>query len=273
MNETRARDLFLEAQRRPLAPADALALGQFLATRPDLAPEFAQAAATLQQLDALPTPRPSPRLRQGVLAAIEREKRTLRAARAAAAAPRAPRAAGWRPLLQAAAAAGLLLLGFCLGQRSGPERAGQANAALADKVAGLEKQVNSMGTLVGYTLLQQQQSPTNDRLRRVLASAAVTQPDDRVINDLIGSLALDPSTIVRLNALEALYPHSQQDVVRAGVLASLPREQNPIVQVAMIDFLVAAHDREAAPALEKLSASSGEDRGVREAARRALPQL
>ncbi|MEO6569777.1 MAG: hypothetical protein ABIO94_13520, partial [Opitutaceae bacterium] len=74
-------------------------------------------------------------------------------------------------------------------------------------------------------------------------------------------------------ALEALYPHADLDVVRAGVLSALPREQSPLVQVAMIDFLAAARDRAAAPALDRISRSDTMDRNVRAAAMRALNQL
>jgi hypothetical protein len=41
----------------------------------------------------------------------------------------------------------------------------------------------------------------------------------------------------------------------------------------MIDFLVAARDREAAPELERLAASETVDRAVRDAAKRGLAQL
>jgi len=57
------------------------------------------------------------------------------------------------------------------------------------------------------------------------------------------------------------------------VLATLPREQSPLVQLAMIDFLVAARDREAAPELERMARSETVDRAVRDAAQRALAQL
>ena len=41
----------------------------------------------------------------------------------------------------------------------------------------------------------------------------------------------------------------------------------------MIDFLVAARDREATPELEKIARNETVDRAVREAAKRALAQL
>jgi HEAT repeat protein len=128
-----------------------------------------------------------------------------------------------------------------------------------------------MTQLVGYSLLQQQ--PAGERLKGVLAAQNLTHDDDQLITKLISTLALDPSTNVRLTALEALYQHADKEVVRAGVLASLTREQNPLVQVSMIDFLVAAKDREAAPTLQEMARSDKVDRSVRDAAKRALVQI
>jgi hypothetical protein len=53
----------------------------------------------------------------------------------------------------------------------------------------------------------------------------------------------------------------------------LPREQNPLVQLELIDFVAAARDRDAAPVLEKMAKNDAVDRTVRDAARRALAQL
>jgi hypothetical protein len=179
-------------------------------------------------------------------------------------------------VLQTLAACGLVAIGFLAGTRHTPApapSAATADPATQRELADLRHRVDSMGQLVGYSILQQQQRTTNERLEGVLTSAAVPQPGENVINGLITTLALDPSVNVRLNALEALYAHRDQDVVRTSILVSLPRESSPLVQVAMIDFLVATRDRDAAPALQRLSASDAVDRNVREAAQRALTQL
>ncbi len=279
MTEQRARDLFLDWQRGSISRLDAEALSAFLAANPSIKREFQENQSTLEALDFMPLPKPSPKLRAGVFAAIEAEKRLLRAAPSAlpAAAPQnASRRLRWFWPVQAFAASALLALGFFFGERhpAVPSNAAASdNVALEEKIAGLEKQVTSMGRLVGYSLVQQQQRPTSDRLRTVLASASIDNPPDHVINDLIGALELDPSANVRLNALEALYPHAQQEIVRASVLESLPREQSPVVQVAIIDFLVATQDHDATTALEKISSSVAADQNVRNAARRALAQL
>ncbi len=96
---------------------------------------------------------------------------------------------------------------------------------------------------------------------------------DRALAELLNTLTFDPSTNVRLSALEALYAHADRDAVRAGVRAALQRETSPLVQVAMFDFVAAAQDRTAAPALEKITRTFSLDKAVRDAAQRALVQL
>ncbi len=244
--------------------------------------EFAALAQTLSALDTLPTQTPSARLRKEFYALLDEEKYS--AASVSLPAAREARVRGTRILrwvFLPLAGATLAVVGFVAGMRYAPQVSTSAPvAAIADaaahrKIAELEKKMDTMGQLVGYSLLQQQQRPTNDRLRRVLtsASSASEHPDDAVINELISALALDPNANVRLRAVDALFPHAEQEVVRAGILASLAREQNPLVQVSMIDFLTAARDVEARPALEKLSLSESSDRSVRDAARRALTQF
>lgn len=259
-----------------LATTAARDLRTHLAACPDCERELAALGQTLRALDTMPAPSPTPRLRARVYAAIAAEHHATRAATPTSPSRPALRSR-WFWLVQPLAAAALLVLGFTLGTRNAPAPAPQA-APVADvatqrELADLRRKLDSMGQLVGYSLLQQQSRSSNERLRSVLTSANLAQPGDRVINDLIGTLALDPSANVRLNALEALYPHADQEVVRVGVLTSLPREQSPLVQVSMIDFLVAARDREAGPALEKLSENEKIDRDVRAAAKRALTQL
>jgi hypothetical protein len=130
-----------------------------------------------------------------------------------------------------------------------------------------------MTTLVGYSILQQQQNPANERLRDVLTAARSENVNDKILDDLIQALTLDPSANVRLRALEALFPHADRATVRAGVLAALPREQNPLVQLELIDFIATAQDPQATVLLEQLSADETTNRSVRDAAKLALAQF
>jgi hypothetical protein len=278
MNCVQAQDRFAELLDRRLDGTASGDVRTHLASCPDCQREFAALQRTLGALDALPAARPSPRLRANFYALLEEEKNS--AASVTAATTRRHRASVWRWILSPIAACALLAVGFFAGQRNAPVATTApivASTASPDatnqKIADLQKQVDSMTQLVGYSLLKQQQQPAGERLQGILATHDLKDPNDKIITQLISALALDPSTNVRLSALEALYQHADKDVVRAGVLASLTREQSPLVQVSMIDFLVAARDREAAPTLQELSRTEKVDRSVRDAAKRALVQL
>lgn len=280
MNCVQARDRFAELLDQRLESPVSGDLRAHLASCPACQRDFASLRDTLDRLDAMPTPKPSPRLRAGFYAMLEDEKRSAATTPAQAPATRRPaRSHLWRWILSPVAAGGLLVLGFLAGQYAPSRQAAPAatpttattDAATQKELADLRQKVDSMTQLVGYSLLQQQ--PAGERLKGVLAAQQLNGESDEVITKLINTLALDPSTNVRLSALEALYQHADKDVVRAGVLASLTREQNPLVQVSMIDFLVAARDREAAPTLQELARSEKTDRSVRDAAQRALVQI
>ncbi|HVU22574.1 MAG TPA: zf-HC2 domain-containing protein [Opitutus sp.] len=280
MNCSQAQDRFPELLDGRLAAADTAAVRAHLAACPDCQREYSSLAQTLAALDQLPAAKPGPRLRTHFYAMLEEEKNSAASLRAAAARQRhAARVALWRWILTPLGAAAVALFAFLAGTRySAPGAVPAADAATKARIERQEKQLADMqtkldtvGQLVSYSLLQQRS--TSERLQGVLATLDQRNPNQRVLSDLIASLALDPSVNVRLSALDALYPHANQKLVRAGVLASLPREQNPLVQVAMIDFLVAARDHDATPELEKLSRDDTIDRAVRDSAKRALAQL
>lgn len=289
MNCSQAQDRFSELLDGRLTAADTAEVRAHLAGCPDCQREYASLASTLAALDKLPAVQPSPRLRTNFYAMLEEEKHSAASIRAAAARQRrATRVSLWRWILAPSAALAVAMGAFLAGTRfdlarssaNGEELAvtkkelATTKRELADtkkEIATLSDKVDKMGDAFVYSLSETRSA--TDRLNRVLATLDQRNPDQKVIADLIGSLALDPSVNVRLSALEALYPHAGRPLVRDGVLATFPREQNPLVKVAMIDFFVAAHDRDAAPELEKLTRDPNIDAAVRDAARRGLALL
>jgi hypothetical protein len=268
MNCQTCLDRMGELADAKLDPGSAEAMRAHIAGCAACRREFESLSRTLSALDGLPAGAPSHRLRARVMGDIETEKLTLRrhadwasSIRSAAGSPRRRRFSWGPALLQALGACALAVLGFSVGERTATQR----------QLADLRARVDTMGQLLEQSVLQK--GTTGDRLETVLTAAATRKPDERVINGLINSMAFDTSVNVRLNALNGLYLHADQDVVRAGVLACLPREPNPVVQVAMIDFLVATRDREAAPELRRLISDDQANADVRESARRAMDQL
>lgn len=275
MNCSSAQVRFAELLDARLSESDTDEVRAHLAACPQCQREFSSLAQTLTALDQLSSAKPSPRLRANFYASLEEEKNSAASIRAAVVRrQRAARLTVWRWILSPAIAIAIALTAFHLGSHYAA-RAPVANppddSALKHELAELRTRVDSVGQLVGYSLLQQRS--TSERLQTVLATLDNKNPNQKVLGNLIGALALDPSVNVRLSALDALYPHADQQIVRSGVLASLPREQNPLVQVAMIDFLVAARDRDATPELEKIARNDSIDRAVRDAAKRGLAQL
>jgi hypothetical protein len=267
MNCTSARDLFPALLDQRTAATDHLDARGHLASCPDCQREFAALSQTLAALDAMPNPNPSPRLRKNFYAMLEEEKHSAASIRAVA--RREHRASLFRWILAPAGLAVAVVAGFLAGQRSVP-----VLPATDHQMTALQKKVDELQKLVAVSIIQQQQkSPTNERLAQVLEAAKSANPAPKDLAALVDALAFDPSTNVRLRALEALHQHSDKVEVRSGVLAALTREQNPLVQLEMIDFVATAHDREATPVLEKLSQNEQLDRAVRDAASRALSQL
>jgi hypothetical protein len=250
-----------------LSPREAAEMRGHLETCAECQLEFESLRRTLVALDGLPDGAPSHSLRAKVMGDIEAEKLGLPDEAVEGPAGRQDRAPArhakrwWPVLLQGAGACALLFAGFALGEHSASQR----------QLADLRARVDTMGQLVEQSVLQKQ--ATGVRLERVMTAATARKPDERVIDGLINTMAFDSSVNVRLNALNALFQHSDQEVVRAGVLACLSREPNPLVQVSMIDFLVASRAREASPEFRRLVGDDKADPDVRESARRAIDLL
>ena len=277
MNCSRVQDSFIDYQDGSLPADESASLRAHLTNCPTCQREWAALQEMTRKLDALPAAEPGPRLRENFYAMLETHQREADAPSPfALARSRIDRFFATllpsQPALQFAFALALLFGGLLAGRHYLAPKADLSSEALAkEELAALKAQVNSMGQLVTWSLLQQQS--TSDRLQTVLTKMDLKSPDRKVLTDLVGALAFDPSINVRLSAVEALAQHADDSLVRAGVLSALPRERAPLVQVAMIELLADARDPAAQPVFEKLSRDEATDRNVRDAARRALAIL
>ncbi len=281
MNCQRVQELFIDYQDGTLAPDESTALRGHLASCPACQREWSALLEITRKLDALPAvEEPGPRLREQFYAMLETHQRDADTVSPfALARSRIDRFFAAllpsTPALQFAAAVAALTVGVFLGARYLHQNPAApvpvVDQAAQQKIAALESQVNDMGKLVAASLLQQKS--TSERLQNVLATMDLKSPDRKVLSDLVGALAFDPSVNVRLSAVEALAPHTNDRLVRAGLLSALPRESAPLVQVAMIELLTSIREADAVPIFDRLSRDEAADKDVREAARRALAVL
>lgn len=279
MNCQRVQDNFIDYQDGTLPAEESAALRAHLAGCPTCQREWSALQEITRKLDSFPAAEePSPRLREQFYAMLETHQRDADSVSPfALARSRIDRFFAAllpsTPALQFAGALTALAVGVFMGARylQKPAPAPVADESAKQEIAELKEQIKDMGSLVAASLLQQKS--TSERLQTVLATMDLKSPDRRVLTDLVGALALDPSVNVRLSAVEALTPHANDEVVRQGLLAALSRESAPLVQVAMIELLTTVREPAAANLFERLSRDESADKNVRESARRGLAVL
>jgi len=170
-----------------------------------------------------------------------------------------------RPIWQATAAAAILLVGVFIGTRveRGP----------SPEVAQLRQEVSSTRQLVTLSLMREQGA--SDRLRGVDYTTRMPVPamDTQVVNALVQAATTDESVNVRLAAIDALTRLSGNASVRQSMVKALGQQDSPMVQAALIDYLVDAKDKQALPAIQELSGKADVDPSVRKRAQTAVGQL
>ncbi len=222
--------------------------------------------ALWEQLAALPAPPPSPLMQhrfEAMLESYQQGRRELEVQRH----DRTPRWFGafvQAPFAQAAIAASLVLVAFFGGMFV--ERSG----GTSKEIASLHRELTSTRQLVALSLLQQQSA--SDRLQGVSWSTRV-EGDPEVLAALMHTLRFDTSVDVRLAALDALRRYTDQPAVRTGVEDSLQSQRSPLVQIAVVDFLVEQRDRRAVEKLRNFQQMPNLLPEVKERVARGIDQL
>jgi hypothetical protein len=224
------------------------------------------------RLDGLPSSEPNPdlRVRFNSMLRLAAEKRNLAAARTgrlqwAKSMFRPPR---W-PFRQSAVGFAMPLALLALGCLGGFAMKG----ALSGKsdVSVLRSEVAEMRRMLTLSLLNQTSS--SERLRGVQVSRQVEKTDGSVLEALLNTLDNDPSTNVRLAAIDALFLFGDEPRVREVLVQSLERQKSPLVQISIIDLLVEIRERKAMKALRLLMQNDGTDPHVRQRAEWGIQQL
>ena len=172
-----------------------------------------------------------------------------------------------RPVWQAAFSVMLLIAGIFGGRYMLGPRTPEGNPEMAQ----LKTQVENLRQLVALSLLNEQ-SPSA-RLRGVTYSNQIAQPDRQVEQALLHAANHDSNVNVRLSAVDALAKFAANPEVRRAIADSLPVQDSPLVQVALMDLLVQIRDKDAAPAIRRLAQDPAADETVRQRAAANLQKL
>ncbi|HYA16545.1 MAG TPA: HEAT repeat domain-containing protein [Bryobacteraceae bacterium] len=252
-----AKELMAASWLRELNPADEAALKQHLAECAECGAEMTALTAMWHRLGDLPAPEPSRALDVRWQATLE------------SLAPKPgpvkwnwsnlwPRSLEW----QMAVAAACLVFGLALGLFI-PRQDGE--------IRQLRREITATRDMVALSLLQQQSATM--RLRGVDYSGRMPSLEPEIVQALIHAVNEDPSVNVRLAAIDALGKAAGSGGVVASLAQSLQGQDSPMVQAALIDYLVDARNPQAVSAIEQFEKQPNLDPAVLERARSAVKQL
>ena len=257
-----AKETMAACWANELDAASEAKLRQHLSVCPECAAEMTELGALWERLGDIPSPEPSQAMNARFEATLESFVGPRRGNQW-----RFSLAALWpqRPVWQVSIAVACLVAGLAagFGLRGGGTDRGE--------IAELRQEVASTKQLVALSLLQQESA--SERLRGVDYTTGMRAMDSDVVSALIQAVKTDANVNVRLAAVDALTKVSGNAEVRRSMASSLPSEDSPMVQAALIDYVVAARDRQAVGALKEFSARGDLNPLVRERADRAVREL
>ena len=170
-----------------------------------------------------------------------------------------------RPVWQVTIAVACLAIGLVVGntaKRRGPDHT---------EIVKLREEIASTKEMVALSLLQQQSA--TERLRGVDYSVRMPTMEPEVVSALIQAVNHDPNTNVRLAAIDALSKASGNARVRQSMTQSLGHQDSPMVQAALIDYMVDARDGHALGTLKQFAGREDLNPAVRQRADVAVRQL
>jgi hypothetical protein len=145
---------------------------------------------------------------------------------------------------RAAAAVALLVIGGGIGFLISKHNAQQ------DRIAAIQKEMNETKMLM-MSMLGNEQS-ASQRILGVNAAVKIDRADSDIIRALVKTMNEDPNSNVRLAALEALSAFSDEAPVRRELVASLAKQTDPIVQIALIQLMVKMKEKSVVKDLQRI---------------------
>ena len=236
--------------------------------------DVAELGVVWRGFEAMAEPEPSPQMRARFLETLHAYEEGFQEAQRKQTYS-APKTSWWaalwpaQPAWGAAFAAVLLVVGGLGGRYLLSPRGSEPGAN--PELSQLRGQVESLRQLVALSLLQEQSASA--RLRGVNYSYQIAQPDREVQQALLHAVNHDANVNVRLSAVDALAKFADQPEVRRALVDSLPVQESPLVQIALIDLLVQLNARDAAPAMQKLAQQADANESVRQRAAAAYEKL
>ena len=140
----------------------------------------------------------------------------------------------------------------------------QANPNVMNEIGNLKKEMQATKDLLILSMLKRESA--SERIQAVNYSYDLQKPDDEVLKALIYTLDYDQNINVRIAAADAIGRFGYDDNVRNALVKSLLKQQEPTLQISIIELLTKLNERRALPAFRLLVEDEGVSAFVRQKA-------
>lgn len=118
------------------------------------------------------------------------------------------------------------------------------------QIQQLGQEVSDLKELMMLAMLEKESA--TERLKAVSLTEDMAQASKTVTNALLQTLNNDENVNVRLAALDALRPYSQQSEVREALIRSIGLQDSPLVQLALAELMTALQAKSSVKELQKI---------------------
>ena len=167
--------------------------------------------------------------------------------------------------MRIAAGLALILLGLFAGWLLGRE--GSNNS----EVAALRDDINEMKELVALNQLQK--ASASERIMATYEFRKLDSASDEVLDALINRFHNDDNTNVRNAAADALFKFGNQDKVRKAFITGLSSQEDPLLQIKLIDMLVSLDEKRALPKFQDMMQAETQMKVVKQKAAQGFAKL
>ncbi len=140
-----------------------------------------------------------------------------------------------------------------------------------NEIGNLKKEMQETKDLLILSMLKRESA--SERIQAVNYSYDLQKPDDEVLKALIFTLDYDRNVNVRMAAADAIGRFGNDENVRNALIKSLLKQQEPTLQISIIEMLTKFNERRALPALRLLVEDNGVSEFVRQKAQEGTKVL
>jgi len=168
-------------------------------------------------------------------------------------------------MFRIAAAVALVLSGVAIGYWVNKNQQHENEMALLRREMEATKQIM-------LAMMDNQQSASK-RIQGVNVALTISIADDDVVKALVKTMNEDGNTNVRMAALDALSRFQHEPAVRTALIRSLDTQEDPVVQIALIQLLVKMKEKGVVNDLERIINDSTSIKPVKDEAHTGILKL